>query len=126
MSDSLHAIFAAWLNASQRSHVDVVMNKSAGGDVQWVNTLDTALYKTMTLYLFLSFLLFRLILFFTVLQGKEIEQLLDPSKVGVGSGLYQGSHRNLIIKFHDFSMTICTVFHDARKANTEVHLPVFI
>ena len=33
----------------------------------------------------------------------------------------QGSHRNLIIKFHDFSMTIYTVFHDARKANTEDH-----
>ena len=31
----------------------------------------------------------------------------------------QGSHRNLIIKFHDFSMTIYAIFHDARKANTE-------
>ena len=33
----------------------------------------------------------------------------------------QGSHRNLIIKFHDFSMTIYAVFHDARKANIEDH-----
>ena len=33
----------------------------------------------------------------------------------------QGSHRNVIINFHDFSMTIYTVFHDARKANTEDH-----
>ena len=31
----------------------------------------------------------------------------------------QGSHKNLIIKFHDFSMTIYAIFHDARKANTE-------
>ena len=38
----------------------------------------------------------------------------------------QGSHRNLIIKFHDFSMPIYTVFHDAKKTNTEDHLPVFI
>ena len=30
---------------------------------------------------------------------------------------YQGSHRNLIIKFHDFSMTIYAVFPDARKGN---------
>ena len=33
----------------------------------------------------------------------------------------QGSHRNMIIKFHDFSTTIYAVFHDARKANTEDH-----
>ena len=39
-----------------------------------------------------------------------------PSK-----GSIQGSHRNPIIKFHDFSMTIYAVFHDGRKANTEDH-----
>ena len=33
----------------------------------------------------------------------------------------QGSHRNLIIIFHDFSLTISTVFHDARKEKTEDH-----
>ena len=30
------------------------------------------------------------------------------------------------IKLHDFSMTIYAVFRDARKANTEDHLCIFI
>ena len=38
----------------------------------------------------------------------------------------QGSLRNLIIKFHDFSMTIYAVFHDTRKAKTEDYLRVFL
>ena len=44
-----------------------------------------------------------------------ITQLLDM--------LSQGSHRNTIIKFHDFSTTIYALFHDDRKANTEDHRP---
>ena len=36
-------------------------------------------------------------------------------------GWKQGSHRNVIIKLHDVSTTIYTVFYDAGKANTEDH-----
>ena len=32
------------------------------------------------------------------------------------------SPRNLVIKLHDFSMTVCAVFPDTRKENTEDHL----
>ena len=39
---------------------------------------------------------------------------------------WHGSHRNVITKSHDFSMTIYTVLHDARKANPEYHMHVFI
>ena len=48
----------------------------------------------------------------------------DDYKWPYGEGLYmliQGSHRNLIIKFHDFSLTMYAVYHDARKADTEDH-----
>ena len=34
---------------------------------------------------------------------------------------FQGSLRNLIIKFRDFSIIICTVLRDSGKANTEDH-----
>ena len=41
-------------------------------------------------------------------------------------GLPQKSYNEIMSLFHDFSMTICAVFHDARKENTEDHLRMFI